>query len=102
VASRIADERGSILGDEVGYLIRFDNCCDANNTKILVRHNLPLQIFNPFSVSIVRFVYVNYKSISVIYRSLSLSLPLTLSMHLGECVCACRLHAVVLLVSMCK
>ncbi|XP_076470144.1 putative ATP-dependent RNA helicase DHX35 isoform X2 [Babylonia areolata] len=35
VASRIADERGSILGDEVGYLIRFDNCCDPATTKIL-------------------------------------------------------------------
>lgn len=33
VASRIAEERGSLLGDEVGYLIRFDDCCDVN-TKI--------------------------------------------------------------------
>ncbi|KAL8616322.1 ATP-dependent RNA helicase [Nucella lapillus] len=34
VASRIADERGSILGDEVGYLIRFDNCFHPEATKI--------------------------------------------------------------------
>ncbi|XP_005103973.1 probable ATP-dependent RNA helicase DHX35 [Aplysia californica] len=34
VATRIAEERGAILGDEVGYLIRFDNCCDEERTKI--------------------------------------------------------------------
>ncbi|XP_070188507.1 probable ATP-dependent RNA helicase DHX35 isoform X2 [Littorina saxatilis] len=34
VSSRIADERGTILGDEVGYLIRFDNCCDPAKTRI--------------------------------------------------------------------
>ncbi|KAL4234591.1 ATP-dependent RNA helicase [Mactra antiquata] len=33
VASRICDEKGSLLGGEVGYLIRFDDCTD-NTTKI--------------------------------------------------------------------
>ncbi|KAL5021560.1 hypothetical protein ScPMuIL_000715, partial [Solemya velum] len=34
VATRVAEERGSLLGDEVGYTIRFDNCSDANATRI--------------------------------------------------------------------
>ncbi|XP_034933908.1 probable ATP-dependent RNA helicase DHX35 [Chelonus insularis] len=33
LASRVADERGCILGTEVGYCIRFDDCTD-DNTKI--------------------------------------------------------------------
>lgn len=35
VASRVAEERGALLGEEVGYLIRFDDCTDEN-TKIKV------------------------------------------------------------------
>ncbi|XP_025086245.1 probable ATP-dependent RNA helicase DHX35 [Pomacea canaliculata] len=35
VASRIAEERGSILGNEVGYTIRFDDCSDPSATRIL-------------------------------------------------------------------
>uniref|UniRef100_A0A0B7A8J7 RNA helicase n=1 Tax=Arion vulgaris TaxID=1028688 RepID=A0A0B7A8J7_9EUPU len=34
VATRVAEERGAILGDEVGYLIRFDNCCDDQRTRV--------------------------------------------------------------------
>lgn len=34
VATRVAEERGSILGDEVGYLIRFDNSCDEDKTRV--------------------------------------------------------------------
>ncbi|RUS75928.1 hypothetical protein EGW08_016316, partial [Elysia chlorotica] len=34
VAARVAEERGSILGDEVGYLIRFDNSCDEEKTRV--------------------------------------------------------------------
>ena len=35
VAERVAEERGAILGQEVGYNIRFDNCTDER-TKIKV------------------------------------------------------------------
>ena len=34
VASRVAEERGALLGDEVGYAIRFDQCCNDDSTKI--------------------------------------------------------------------
>ncbi|CAL1538482.1 unnamed protein product [Lymnaea stagnalis] len=34
VATRVAEERGSILGDEIGYLIRFDDCCDLDKTRV--------------------------------------------------------------------
>lgn len=36
VASRIADERGSRLGDEVGYTIRFDDVSDPLRTRVRV------------------------------------------------------------------
>lgn len=35
LASRVSDERGCILGTEVGYSIRFDDCTDTS-TKIKV------------------------------------------------------------------
>lgn len=34
VATRVAEERGTILGDEVGYLIRFDASFDPDATRI--------------------------------------------------------------------
>ena len=34
VAARVAEERGSFIGEEVGYSIRFDDCCDVRNTRI--------------------------------------------------------------------
>ncbi|CAG7717272.1 unnamed protein product, partial [Allacma fusca] len=34
LASRVADESGSILGDEVGYSIRFDDKVDPQRTRI--------------------------------------------------------------------
>lgn len=39
VANRVAEERGALLGHEVGYTIRFDDCSDPNATRIKV---LPL------------------------------------------------------------
>ena len=37
MATRVAEERGAILGDEVGYLIRFDDCFHPDATRIKVR-----------------------------------------------------------------
>ncbi|KAK6185965.1 hypothetical protein SNE40_008091 [Patella caerulea] len=34
VCTRIAEERGCLLGEEVGYLIRFDDCTDPTNTRV--------------------------------------------------------------------
>ncbi|CAC5417695.1 DHX35 [Mytilus coruscus] len=34
VASRVAEERGSILGAEVGYTIRFEDCSEEKVTKV--------------------------------------------------------------------
>ncbi|VDI31476.1 ATP-dependent RNA helicase DDX35, partial [Mytilus galloprovincialis] len=34
VASRVAEERGSILGAEVGYTIRFEDCSEEKITKV--------------------------------------------------------------------
>ncbi|XP_061297454.1 probable ATP-dependent RNA helicase DHX35 isoform X3 [Pezoporus flaviventris] len=34
IASRVADERGAVLGHEVGYCIRFDDCTDPQATRI--------------------------------------------------------------------
>ncbi|XP_030068758.1 putative ATP-dependent RNA helicase DHX35 [Microcaecilia unicolor] len=34
VAGRVAEERGAVLGHEVGYCIRFDDCTDSQATRI--------------------------------------------------------------------
>ncbi len=34
IAARVAEEMGVKLGEEVGYSIRFDDCTDAQRTKI--------------------------------------------------------------------
>ncbi|XP_067943548.1 probable ATP-dependent RNA helicase DHX35 isoform X2 [Watersipora subatra] len=34
LASRVADERGSMIGREIGYKIRFDDCWDENETRV--------------------------------------------------------------------
>lgn len=35
LATRVAEERGVALGDEIGYAVRFDDCT-TDNTKIKV------------------------------------------------------------------
>lgn len=37
LASRVAEEKGSLLGDIVGFSIRFDDCTDKETTRIKVR-----------------------------------------------------------------
>lgn len=37
VAGRVAEERGAVLGHEVGYCIRFDDCTDPLATRIKVK-----------------------------------------------------------------
>ncbi|XP_030831683.1 probable ATP-dependent RNA helicase DHX35 [Strongylocentrotus purpuratus] len=34
VAQRVAEERGAIIGHEVGYAIRFEDCADPQSTKV--------------------------------------------------------------------
>ena len=34
VATRVAEERAAILGQHVGYAVRFDSCCDDDVTRI--------------------------------------------------------------------
>ena len=34
LATRVAEERGSFVGEEVGYSIRFDDCCNPENTRV--------------------------------------------------------------------
>lgn len=42
LATRVAEENGSCLGQIVGYSIRFDDCCQPNVTKIKVSlHTFP-------------------------------------------------------------
>ncbi|CAI8014753.1 Probable ATP-dependent RNA helicase DHX35 [Geodia barretti] len=60
VASRVADERGAMLGREVGYSIRFDSCCDPKQTRIkfltdgmLVREMMKDPLLKDYSVMIL-------------------------------------------------
>lgn len=36
LANRVADERGTMIGREIGYQIRFDDCWDKDETKMKV------------------------------------------------------------------
>jgi ATP-dependent RNA helicase DDX35 len=36
LAARVAEEKGSLLGQTVGYCIRFDDCFDPEHTRIKV------------------------------------------------------------------
>lgn len=40
LATRVAEETGSLLGRQVGYSIRFDDCFDPQQTKIKVGASL--------------------------------------------------------------
>ncbi|MBN3311408.1 DHX35 helicase, partial [Atractosteus spatula] len=57
VASRVAEERGALLGHEVGYTIRFDDCSDPHATRIkfltdgmLVREMMADPLLKKYSV----------------------------------------------------
>ncbi|XP_006816912.1 putative ATP-dependent RNA helicase DHX35 [Saccoglossus kowalevskii] len=60
VANRVAEERGSIIGNEVGYNIRFDDCTDATTTRIkfltdgvLVREMMSDPLLTKYSVIMI-------------------------------------------------
>ncbi|XP_043946393.1 probable ATP-dependent RNA helicase DHX35 [Protopterus annectens] len=57
VAGRVAEERGALLGHEVGYCIRFDDCTDSQATRIkfltdgmLVREMMADPLLKKYSV----------------------------------------------------
>ncbi|XP_055508154.1 probable ATP-dependent RNA helicase DHX35 [Leucoraja erinacea] len=57
VAGRVAEERGAMLGHEVGYCIRFDDCTDSQATRIkfltdgmLVREMMADPLLKKYSV----------------------------------------------------
>uniref|UniRef100_A0A8C7HI65 Probable ATP-dependent RNA helicase DHX35 n=1 Tax=Oncorhynchus kisutch TaxID=8019 RepID=A0A8C7HI65_ONCKI len=57
VANRLAEERGALLGHEVGYTIRFDDCSDPHATRIkfltdgmLVREMMADPLLKKYSV----------------------------------------------------
>ncbi|KAM4738265.1 putative ATP-dependent RNA helicase DHX35 isoform 1-T1 [Anableps anableps] len=57
VANRVAEERGALLGHEVGYTIRFDDCSDPQATRIkfltdgmLVREMMADPLLKKYSV----------------------------------------------------
>ncbi|XP_061429357.1 probable ATP-dependent RNA helicase DHX35 [Lethenteron reissneri] len=60
VAARVAEERGALLGHEVGYCIRFDDCSDPQATRIkfltdgmLVREMMADPLLKKYSVIIL-------------------------------------------------
>lgn len=52
LATRFAEEKGSQLGDVVGYANRFDDCTDKERTKIKVR-----EIIKQKSLIIIQFIH---------------------------------------------
>ncbi|XP_077982513.1 putative ATP-dependent RNA helicase DHX35 [Glandiceps talaboti] len=60
VANRVAEERGAVLGHEVGYAIRFDDCTDPSATRIkfltdgvLVREMMSDPLLRKYSVIMI-------------------------------------------------
>ena len=60
LANRVADERGSVMGEEVGYLIRFDNSTDTKKTRLkfltdgmLVREMMNDPLLSKYSVVMI-------------------------------------------------
>jgi len=57
VATRVAEERGSFVGEEVGYSIRFDDCCNPERTRmkfvtdgVLLRETMSDPLLSQYSV----------------------------------------------------
>jgi len=64
LANRVADERNSVIGKEVGYLIRFDDCRDATETRctfmtdgMLVREMMQDPLLSKYSVLLLDEVH---------------------------------------------
>ena len=45
VAQRVAEEKGAVIGHEVGYAIRFEDCTDPDVTKVKVREHFNMKHF---------------------------------------------------------
>lgn len=57
VATRVADERGTKIGQDVGYAVRFEDCCDSARTRLkfltdglLVREMMSDPLLSKYSV----------------------------------------------------
>lgn len=57
LATRVAEERGSFVGEEVGYSIRFDDCCNPETTRVkfmtdgvLLRETMSDPLLSQYSV----------------------------------------------------
>ena len=57
VAMRVAEERGSFIGEEIGYSIRFDDCCNPESTRVkfvtdgvLLRETMSDPLLSQYSV----------------------------------------------------
>jgi len=57
VATRVAEEHGSVLGDEVGFAVRFDSRCDQSRTRLkfvtdglLIREMMSDPLLSKYSV----------------------------------------------------
>ena len=57
VATRVAEERGAVLGDEIGFAVRFDSRCDPASTRLkfvtdglLIREMMSDPLLSSYSV----------------------------------------------------
>lgn len=59
LATRVAQEQKTILGQLVGYSVRFDNCCQPD-TKIKVSNPCLIFVFLDFNIKSYYIFVVHY------------------------------------------